>query len=221
MKKIIALYIGFSTLIYSNSVAQEMSEKEQKAVLKELTGKLKTMDMSEAKAMFNDYPSLKTQVESLNSKVSGLESEVSSKNSEISTLKTNLKNAEDSIAKLNTQEMATTDVESSTETTSNTTSTARTNNSGQKTIPGLVYKIQIGAFRDKDLTKYFENNPNFGGEVDDDGTKKYTIGVFTEYWEADTFKKYMRSMGVKDAWIVPYYNGKRVSMKDAREGVLK
>ena len=80
--------------------------------------------------------------------------------------------------------------------------------------------FQIGAFRNKDLTKYFNNSKNFGGEVDADGTKKYSIGQFVEYWEADAFKKYMREMGVKDAWIVPYFNGKRVSMKDAREGVL-
>ena len=29
-----------------------------------------------------------------------------------------------------------------------------------------------------------------------------TIGIFRDYWEADTFKKYMREMGVKDAIIV-------------------
>ena len=30
---------------------------------------------------------------------------------------------------------------------------------------GVVFKVQIGAFKNKDLAKYFENNPNFGGEV--------------------------------------------------------
>jgi hypothetical protein len=84
---------------------------------------------------------------------------------------------------------------------------------------GVVFKVQIGAFRNKDLSKYFENNPNFGGEKGEDGSQRYTIGVFRDYWEADTFKKYMREMGVKDAWIVPYRDGTRVEIKDVLEGV--
>ncbi|HMV07790.1 MAG TPA: Ezrin/radixin/moesin family protein, partial [Cyclobacteriaceae bacterium] len=62
---------------------------------------------------------------------------------------------------------------------------------------GVVFKVQIGAFKNKDLKKYFDNNPNFGGEATDKGDQKLTIGVFRDYWEADTFKKYMREMGVK------------------------
>lgn len=86
--------------------------------------------------------------------------------------------------------------------------------------PGVVYKVQIGAFKNKDLSKYFENNKNFSGEVDADGTKKYTLGAFPTYWEADNFKKYLREMGVKDAWVVAYKDGKRVELKDALEGTL-
>jgi Membrane-bound metallopeptidase len=68
---------------------------------------------------------------------------------------------------------------------------------------GVVFKVQIGAFKNKDLSKYFDNNPNFGGEATDKGEQRFTIGIFRDYWEADKFKKYMREMGVKDAWIVP------------------
>lgn len=85
---------------------------------------------------------------------------------------------------------------------------------------GVVFKVQIGAFKNKDLKKYFDNNPNFGGEATDKGEQKLTIGVFRDYWEADTFKKYMRDMGVKDAWIVPYKDGQRVEIKDVLEGVV-
>ena len=86
---------------------------------------------------------------------------------------------------------------------------------------GVIFKIQVGAFRNKDLTKYFENNKNFSGDVDADGTKKYTLGYFSDYWEADRFKKYLREMGVKDAWIVPYKDGKRLNIKDVLEGVVE
>ena len=69
--------------------------------------------------------------------------------------------------------------------------------------------------------KKFENNKNFSGEVDEDGTKKYTLGEFTDYWEADRFKKYLREMGVKDAWIVAYKDKKRLNMKEFLEGNVK
>jgi vacuolar-type H+-ATPase subunit I/STV1 len=85
---------------------------------------------------------------------------------------------------------------------------------------GVVFKVQVGAFKNKDLAKYFDNNPNFGGEAKEGEPQKITIGIFRDYWEADTFKKYMRDMGVKDAWIVPYKDGQRVEIKDVLEGVV-
>ena len=86
---------------------------------------------------------------------------------------------------------------------------------------GVVFKVQVGAFKNKNLQKYFDNNPNFGGEAGKDATdpQKLTIGIFRDYWEADTFKKYMREMGVKDAWIVPFRDGLRVDIKEVLEGV--
>jgi hypothetical protein len=85
---------------------------------------------------------------------------------------------------------------------------------------GIVFKVQIGAFKNKDLSKYFGNNPNFSGEVKEGDPQKVTIGIFRDYWEADTFKKYLREMGVKDAWIVPFKDSQRVEIKDVLEGVV-
>lgn len=88
---------------------------------------------------------------------------------------------------------------------------------------GVVFKVQVGAFKNKDLSKYFENNPNFGGEAagkDSADPQRITIGIFRDYWDADSFKKYMRDMGVKDAWIVPYRDGQRVDIKEVLEGVV-
>ena len=85
---------------------------------------------------------------------------------------------------------------------------------------GVVFKVQIGAFRNRDLQKYLNNSRNFTGEVDEDGVKKYTLGFFADYWEADNFKKYMRELGVNDAWIVTYKQGKRVPIKDVLENAV-
>ena len=88
---------------------------------------------------------------------------------------------------------------------------------------GIVFKVQIGAFKNKDLSKYFDNNPNFGGEAGKQPgePQRINIGIFRNYWEADLFKKYMREMGVKDAWIVPYKDGKRVEIKDVLESIVE
>ena len=77
---------------------------------------------------------------------------------------------------------------------------------------GTVYRVQVGAFRNKDLMKFTEHK-RFHAEEDQDGVKKYTIAAFRDYWEADLFKKYLREMGVKDAWIVAYKDGSRVQIE--------
>ena len=89
-------------------------------------------------------------------------------------------------------------------------------------LSGVVFKVQVGAFRNKDMSKYFDNNPNFGGEVGKEPSdpQRINIGIFRNYWEADTFKKYLREMGVKDAWIVPYRDGIRVEIKDVLDLVV-
>ncbi|WP_051203255.1 hypothetical protein [Hugenholtzia roseola] len=78
---------------------------------------------------------------------------------------------------------------------------------------GVIFRVQIGAFRNKDLMKYV-NNKRFHAEEDADGVKKYTIATFRDYWEADLFKKYLREMGVNDAWIVSYKDGERADIKN-------
>lgn len=223
MNKLQLTITAIALAICTTSFAQEMSDKEKKKLQKELLSKAKAMDPVELKKMFDEYPNMESEVNSLNSKISSLESDLSSKNNEISSLKSDLDAANAKLSEMeNAQTSVANDDGGSSSNTGNTGggSSSISRPTGQ-VIPGLIYKVQIGAFRNKDLTKYFNNSENFGGEVDQDGTKKYSIGQFSEYWEADAFKKYMREMGVKDAWIVPYFNGKRVSMKDAREGVLE
>ena len=90
----------------------------------------------------------------------------------------------------------------------------------QVTPKGVIYKVQIGAFKKMDLSKYFDNHANFSGEIEEGGIIKYTLGQFTVYWEADQFKKYLRKMGVKGAWVVAYKNGHRVDIRDALEGAI-
>jgi outer membrane murein-binding lipoprotein Lpp len=157
------------------------------------------------KQLTEEKQAAENEVASLNTKVTQLQSSVSDKDAKISQLEDQITEARSqaTAAKAELAQMQTTPVV-------NTMDYSK----------GVVFKVQIGAFKNKDLSKYFENNPNFGGQKSEDGTQAYTIGLFRDYWEADTFKKYMREMGVKDAWIVPFKDGERVDIKDVLEGVV-
>lgn len=155
------------------------------------------------KQLEEDKQAADSEVSSLTQRVSQLQSTVSTKDTRIAELEDQLSQAQNQL------------------------STARAELAQMQEQPnpmdfskGVIFKVQIGAFRKKDLSKYFQNNPNFGGELAEDGAQQFTIGIFRDYWEADTFKKYMREMGVKDAWIVPYRDGNRVEIKDVLEGVV-
>jgi hypothetical protein len=154
------------------------------------------------KQLEEDKQTADSQVSSLSQQVNQLQSSMSNKDARIAELEGQLTQAQSQLSSARAE-----------------LTQLKENPSPMDFSKGIVFKVQIGAFRNKDLSKYFENNPNFGGEKGEDGAQRYTIGVFRDYWEADTFKKYMREMGVKDAWIVPYRDGTRVEIKDVLEGV--
>lgn len=88
-------------------------------------------------------------------------------------------------------------------------------------IPGLVYKVQVGAFVHFDMNKYLEDaNKNFEGETQD-GMNKYTMGNFRDIEAAEAFRSDVQKLGIRDAWIVPYIDGTRVTMEEAREYIAK
>src|SRR5579859_270160 len=146
-----------------------------------------------------DNSTLKGQVSSLNSQVSDKNAKIADLEDQLSKMRGDLTSTKAELAQLKETPPAPSPMDFS---------------------KGVIFKVQIGAFKNKDLAKYFDNNPNFGGEATEKGEQRYTIGVFRDYWEADKFKKYMREMGVKDAWIVPFKDGVRVEIKDVLEGVL-
>jgi hypothetical protein len=191
-------------LIFSASVSfAQMSKKEKKEWKKK--AKEYGKQPQNLKQLIEDKDAAQGQVTSLNQKVTELQSTVSDKDARIAEL-------EDQLSRSRSELTA-----------------ARAELAQLKESPvvnpmdfskGVIFKVQIGAFKNKDLQKYFDNNPNLGGEVKESEPQKITIGIFRDYWEADKFKKYMREMGVKDAWIVPYRDGQRVEIKDVLEGVV-
>ena len=200
---ILAIVFCVSAVHVANA---QLTKKEKK----EWKKKLKKTSPEQFKRMYDENASLKSEVSSLQGQLSSLQGSVGEKDAKIAELTEDNRKME---AQVNAAKKAIAKAKQD--------ATASQPTAGPVDDSGVVFKVQIGAFRNKDLSKYFENNPNFGGENDDDGMQKITLGRFRDYWEADTFKKYLREMGVNDAWIVPYKDGTRVAMKDVLEGVVQ
>ena len=204
MKKLSAIL----TLVLVGAFVSTSYAQLSKDEAKEWKNKAKEYkkDPEALKNLVEEHQSLQGQVNSLKSENNAMQSRLSDKDAKISELQDDLTKLRSdlSAAKAEARKAKAEPAQPST---------------GGDMVDGVVFKVQIGAFRNKDLSKYFDNNPNFGGETAED-MQKITLGQFRDYWEADTFKKYLREMGVKDAWIVSYKDGNRVELKDVLEGVV-
>src|SRR4029078_13451041 len=80
---------------------------------------------------------------------------------------------------------------------------------------GLVFKVQIGAFRNPLPVEAFKNVQPLSGETTRPGWIRYCVGLFRTFEPANLVKMEMRSTGYKDAFVVAYYNGKRISLFEA------
>ena len=85
-------------------------------------------------------------------------------------------------------------------------------------VDGVVFKVQIGAFKKRELSEDLDTSVNFDIEKTD-GLNKYVVGQFREYNKADELKKQLRAMGVGDAWVVPYRDGIRVPLKEVLDAL--
>lgn len=84
----------------------------------------------------------------------------------------------------------------------------------QEVLKGVVFRVQIGGFKKRNLLEYNEEDNLIRVETNANGIQEISLGVFRNYKKAQVFKKHLREMGLKDAWIVPYKDGERVLLKD-------
>ncbi len=186
-------------LIAPAAVAQKTS-KEEKKLKKEWKKKMKQMDPLEFKELVESSERTKRELTSLRNENVELQNELNSKDDEI-------KQAQDATRRCKSELAAAQSAPKKVESPY----------AVGDPMTGILFKVQIGAFRNQDLSKFLNNHPNFSGE-EEGGMRKYTLGMFREYYEADEFKNYLIAMGVKDAWIVSYKDGNRVDIKEVLEG---
>jgi len=87
----------------------------------------------------------------------------------------------------------------------------------EKLPEGLVFKVQIGAFRNPIPPETFSGMKPITAETTDNGLTRYTAGLFTKFSTADKVKEEIRDLGYKDAFVVAFLNGKRIPINQALE----
>lgn len=199
MKRVISLVALALCFTFVYDASAQMSKKEAK----EWKKRIKKLQPAQYKQLLDENKSVKGQVTSLRTELGNVDDRIAEKDEQILSFQSQVSDLRNELTRVQSQAQA--------------QPQPVTSSGSTEQDKGLAFKVQIGSFRQKNLSKYLDNSKNFSGE-EEDGMRKYTIGFFREYNEADTFKKYLREMGVKDAWIVPYNDGVRVSIKDALEG---
>ena len=82
---------------------------------------------------------------------------------------------------------------------------------------GLVYRVQIGAFRKQIPQDLFsEFNPVTGESIGNTGITRYMAGYFASSDKVAQAREQIRGLGYDDAFVVAYCDGKRVGYGDAR-----
>lgn len=80
---------------------------------------------------------------------------------------------------------------------------------------GLIFKVQIGAFRNPIPQNLFKGIKPITAETTPQGMKRYTAGLFQKFSSASSAKKQVNDLGYRDAFVVAFFNGKRISMNEA------
>ncbi|OFY62337.1 MAG: hypothetical protein A3H98_14540 [Bacteroidetes bacterium RIFCSPLOWO2_02_FULL_36_8] len=81
---------------------------------------------------------------------------------------------------------------------------------------GIIFKVQIGAFKSFDIRDYLWNNDALSSTNDADLTK-YTLGQFRDFETSKAFETDIRRMGLKDAFTVAFRDGKKINVEEARK----
>ncbi|MBI2279501.1 MAG: PD40 domain-containing protein [Bacteroidetes bacterium] len=88
--------------------------------------------------------------------------------------------------------------------------------SSVKLPEGLVFKVQIGAFRNPIPQDHFRGFAPIMAEDAGNGITRYTAGLFKTFNMANEAKNAIRTIGYPDAFVVAFFNGKRININEAR-----
>lgn len=91
----------------------------------------------------------------------------------------------------------------------------------EKLPDGLVFRVQIGAFKNPIDPSRFAGLAPIGAESTNFGFIRYQVGMFTDFQKANAVKNDLRKLRYNDAFVVVYRNGKRISLAEALDSLGK
>jgi len=204
---VLTFFVGILTMSLAFGQMTKAEQKAHKKEMKEWKKRKKKMSSEDFKQLMEEQVQLKGTAAGAASDIESLENQVATKDGQIGDLQkqvTRMQAAYQSAQREldNLQQNMPTQPAYNPELIN-----------GEDFSKGVVFKVQVGAFRKVDLEKYAETSKDFSQEEGEE-LRKYIIGNFRNYEDANVLKRYLREMGVDDAWIVPYRDGQRVPLKE-------
>jgi hypothetical protein len=86
--------------------------------------------------------------------------------------------------------------------------------SGDEIPNYLVYQVQLGVFKANVESETFKGLTPIYSKTTESGVS-FTTGLFEKLSDATEARSHIQSMGLKDAFIVAYYNKKRITIAEA------
>ena len=80
---------------------------------------------------------------------------------------------------------------------------------------GVIFKVQIGAFRNPIPAEHFIGLSPMTAEKLNNGITRYTVGIFYEMQSARNARSKVQNLGYNDAFIVAFLNGERIPLNRA------
>lgn len=197
LKKIAVSLMAFMMLFAIGTVDAQKMNKDEKKKWKKMAKEYKK-NPEALKNLQNQVADLKSVNQNLESQVGDLQNELDSKDRRITELE---KQYFQALADL---EQANNNVEEYTDPQSD-----------PNALPmGIIFRVQIGAYAENQVPGALDTTDDLNLEQNAN-VQKIVLGQFRNYAEAEELKTRLVKMGVKDAWIVSYRDGQRITIEEA------
>ncbi len=189
--RFLTILVILCTIQY-HTQAQKLTKEEEKQLKAELKELSKNPEKFKKAKQENDY---------LNQKYTQQRKDVDFKQNEIVVL---AKQKEDKILKEHAIETEISFNKNESENKKNYANSNRTEN--------IVYRVQIGNYRNPEIQNFLEKNPDSNNFVVEDavGGKRYILGEFTTQEEARSLSSLFIAKGGQ-SFVIAYRNGKRLN----------
>lgn len=197
MKKSTLLTAIFCLVLASPTclLAQKLSKEEAKRLQAELKALAKSPEKLKAQKAESEEHSVTENV----------------RNAQLIDMKAKLKKQENELAKADndilTNKLALDKLSVALQTPPKNTGIGNLNKNATQTR--ALYRVQIGAYINPNIAQVMQTQENFEIETMDTGMKRYLVGKFVSYQEANRFTQKLRTVGAQ-AFMVGYLDGKRL-----------